>query len=95
MSLTGHGLGVIQGLALHAVGVALVGFDDEQLSRRGLSITPEMRGVSGSVVLKVRGGKGGFKAVAGERLPFIERAIVSVWSPLVTTVVSRRVSTAL
>ena len=70
MALTGNGLGVIEGLALHAGGVALVGFDDGQLVAAVAHIhhAGNAGGEVGGVVLISTGGQRSLKAVTGEEV---------------------------
>ena len=70
MSLTGHRLRVVEGLALHALGVALVGLDDGQLVAAAAHIddTGDARGKVRRVVLIGAGRQRSLKAVAGEKV---------------------------
>ena len=70
MALTGDGLRVVIGLALYAVSVALVGFDDGQLVAAAAHIydTGDARGEVRRIVFVGAGGKGGLEAVSGEEV---------------------------
>ena len=67
MALAGHRLGVIEGLAQHAVPVAVVALEDAQLVAALLHAhhAADAGGPVGAVILKGAGGQGRLKVIAG------------------------------